>query len=239
MNKYYYKKSQVLNFRRIIRFCALGIFLIGISIVSYAFFPLLSWSLYFAPAFANQSVTIPIPKITVVRSADSLLTSTIRSLTTDYTNAENWFPNAPRKKSNSEIQSYFLSIPALQIRNAIVSTQDNDLGSHLVNFEGTAVPPQIGNAVIFGHSTLPQLFKPTDYKTIFANAYRLKIGNEIIVQISNVIYSYKIYSITIVDPEDTSIFSQEYDTSYVTLVTCTPPGTTWKRLIIRARIEKL
>jgi len=30
-----------------------------------------------------------------------------------------------------------------------------------------------------------------------------------------------------------------FDNSYITLVTCTPPGTTWKRLVIRASLDSI
>ena len=121
----------------------------------------------------------------------------------------------------------------------MVSTVDTDVGKHLVNYEGTSILGDKGNAVIFGHSTLPQLYNPKDYKTIFANAYKLKIGDNIYGFVNGVSYLYKIYNTTVVDPSDTSIFAQSYNNSYLTLVTCTPPGTVWKRLIIKARLEKI
>ena len=239
MNKYYYRKNNKVSVKKVVKISSLGLFLIGLLIISYAFLPLLSWSFYFAPAFAEQEVTIPIPKTAVVKTPGDLMAGALDALTKDYTNANVWFPNAPHKKQNKNVSSYTLSIPKINIDQAIVSNQDNDLASHLVHFEGTTLPPQKGNAVIFGHSTLPQLFNPKDYKTIFANAYKLTIGDKITATVSGILYTYKIMSITVVDPSDTSIFYQDQDTSYLTLVTCTPPGTTWKRLIIKAQIQKL
>ncbi len=132
-----------------------------------------------------------------------------------------------------------MSIPAIDIKDAIVSTNDYDLSKHLVNYQGTSTPPNLGNSVIFGHSTLPQLYDPTDYKTIFANVLKLKIGDDIFTNVNGVKYNYKIFNIYVVDANDTSIFTQTYDNSYITIVTCTPPGTVWKRLIIKARLEKI
>ena len=93
--------------------------------------------------------------------------------------------------------------------------------------------------MIFGHSTLPQLFNAKDYKTIFANAYKLKNGDIIYATVKGVKYSYKIFKTIVVDPSDTSALEQDYDNSYLTLVTCTPPGTTWKRLVIKSRLERI
>lgn len=93
--------------------------------------------------------------------------------------------------------------------------------------------------MIFGHSTLPQLFDPTNYKAIFATLHTLKAGDTFEVTVDDTSYSYKIFSISITTPDDMNIFSQSYDNSYITLVTCTPPGTIWKRLVIRASLEGL
>ncbi|MEK7160243.1 MAG: sortase, partial [Patescibacteria group bacterium] len=104
---------------------------------------------------------------------------------------------------------------------------------------GTAIPGTQGNAVIFGHSTLPQLYNEKDYKTIFSNLYKLSIGDEIIVNSGNLTYKYIVENVVVVDPDNTSILEQNYDDSFLTLVTCTPPGTIWKRLVVKGRIEKI
>lgn len=223
---------------------ALSVSLLGILALFYISFPLLSWQVYFVPVFASQNIAAPIPKTTIVSQSTlkSLLTqagSTLKGV--DYTNAQNWFPtyDTSTHQKTTSIASYKLSIPKLTIKDAIVSTVDNDLSIHLVNYAGTGIPPQKGNAVIFGHSTLPQLFNSKDYKTIFATAHTLRIGDEVIAEVEGVMYKYRIFNISVVDPEDTSIFTQTYEDSYLTLVTCTPPGTTWKRLILKSRLEKI
>ncbi|MBI4078894.1 MAG: sortase [Candidatus Levybacteria bacterium] len=244
MSTYYYqpqKKAQKSAVKlRLISFALIGI---GMGIVAYIFFPLVSWQMYFAPVFAAQSINAPIPKDTIVDKTTvlELVTQAKGTLGVDYTNAKNWFPTQkPSSVAISpKISSYTLSIPKLSIQNAIVSTTGYDLSRYLVNYGGTAIPPENGNAVIFGHSTLPQLFNPSDYKTIFATLYKLQIGDLAIANVSGVSYTYRIFSITVVDPDDTSVLSQSYDDSYLTLITCTPPGTVWKRLIIKAKLEKI
>lgn len=242
MNNYYYQKSNAKSFRKTLRFISIGLFILGVFVISYIFSPLFLWQIYFAPAFASQTITSPIPKSTVVNSSTipSLLNTTLNNLQgVDYNDARNWFPSYKKPQNQNSISSYKLSIPTLNINDAIVSTIDYDLSKHLVNYGGTALPPQKGTAVIYGHSTLPQLFNQNDYKTIFATLYKMKTGDEIIIKSSEVLYTYIVYSITVVDPEDASVFSQNYDNSYITLVTCTPPGTTWKRLLIKARLKSI
>jgi sortase A len=243
MPKLYYKKAHGNSKKKLLRLIGFGILLIGLSIVLYVFFPLLSWQIYFAPIFASQNIKAPIPQSTIVNSdtLETLITEASNNFSRiDYTNADNWFPNYRKQTGGKkQIQNYSISIPKLKINNAIVSTIDNDLAKHLVNYGGTAIPAEKGNAVIFGHSTLPQLYNEKDYKTIFTNLYALSPGDKILININNITYRYRVENVKVVDPENTSILEQYFDDSYLTLVTCTPPGTTWKRLAVKARIEKI
>lgn len=238
----YYKKHKKLNFRKILRILSIVLIGAGLAIFLYTFIPIFSWQIYFAPIFASQNIQTPIPKTTVLdaREITALIAQAKNNITLDYTNAQNWFPNYnPRGDKKSLINSYSITIDKLGIKNAVVSTSDYDLSKHLVNYLGTSVPPDTGNAVIFGHSTLPQLFDPNNYKTIFANAYKLQVGDEIFVNIGKVSYKYKIFNIIVIEPEDTSVLAQDYTNSFLTLITCTPPGTVWKRLVIKAKLEKI
>lgn len=243
MNKYYYKNPSFFTRRFFTRCIGSMLFIFGVLSFAYTFFPLVSWQLFFQPVFASQEVTAPIPKTLVMNNTTlgSLISNTNSLLQgTNYSNAQSWFPTVNIKDpSKPSIESYALSIPILNIKEARVSTIDYDLSKHLVNYPGTGIPGSNGTAVIFGHSSLPQWFAPDNYKTIFATAYKLQVGNELQITIQNAVYTYSIFSITVVDPTDTSMFAQNYDNSYVTLVTCTPPGTTWKRLIIKARLQKV
>lgn len=236
MGKYYFKGRRKYNRKRILRLIGVLLLIIGASIVLYVFLPLISWQIYFRPAFASQDITPPIPRANIVDLARNLID------TADYTKAENWFKGynpKPSQGNQINISSYLLSIPKIQIENALVSTTNSDLEKNLVNYSGTSIPGENGNSVIFGHSTLPQLFDPKDYKTIFANVYKLNNGDLIYAMLNNVTYAYRVFKITIVDPTDSSALSQDYNDSYLTLVTCTPPGTIWKRLVVKARLEKI
>lgn len=237
MGKYYYKKNKRGKLKKYLRFISILFLITGISAISYVLFPLISWQIYFQPAFATQDITSSIPHANIVDLAKNSIDRT------NFYKAENWFPkfnpNSADYKDNYDTPFYNISIPKINIKDAVVSTIDTDLTKHLVNYQGTSIPGKNGNSVIFGHSTLPQLFNAKDYKTIFANAYKLKNGDNIYTMINNVIYSYKIFKTVVVDPTDTSAFVQDYNNSYLTLVTCTPPGTIWKRLIIKARLETI
>ena len=243
MAKVYYKKGASNGKKKLTRLLGLAFIIVGLLITGYIFLPLLSWQIYFAPIFASQNIAAPIPQTTVVSGStfQTLLAQASNSLSgIDYTNADNWFPNFKHQKNGApQIKTYSISIPKLNIKNAVVSTIDNDLAKHLVNYDGTAIPAGKGNTVVFGHSTLPQLYDSKNYKTVFTYLYQLTPGDEISVNVANVLYKYRVENITVVDPNNTSILQQNFDDSFLTLVTCTPPGTIWKRLAVRARIEKI
>lgn len=209
----------------------------------YTFFPLISYELYIKPAFASQSFAAPIPQKTILTEdyIQSLFKNTATSLSRlGGTSSQSWMPTTYKEMEiASQLSSYNISIPKLGITNAEVSTVDNDVDKHLVHFAGTNLPPNQGNAAIFGHSTLPQWFDPTDYKAIFATAHTMQVGDAINVTINNQIYNYKVVDITIVEPEDSDYFEQATGGSYLTIVTCTPPGTIWKRLLIKAKLETI
>ncbi len=237
MGTYIYKKAKRKNYKKIIHFTGLGLAIIGLILGLYTLSPLLSWEIYLKPAFATNSYASPIPHETI------LTKKTLQSLFQTGTNAlhgDNWLPQTYNDTHiATSVSSYMISIPKLNLDNIIVSTIDTDLSKHLVHFPGTALPPNKGNAAIFGHSTLPQLYDPKDYKTIFANIHNLKKDDTILVTMQNTLYTYRIFTIVIVDAEDTSYLTQDTDASYLSIITCTPPGTTWKRLLIKARLERI
>lgn len=244
MKKYSYGGN--FKFKKRIKLAGFTLISFGIVVIVYIFFPVISYYVYLSSAFASSNYQTPVPDRFVLKNETSisgLLKQGLSSLTYDYTDASNWFPESDlgfeKNPDSNKIEYYTLSIPKLNIENANVSSVDTKLSEHLVQYFTTSNnPTEKGTSVIFGHSTLPQLFSQDNYKTIFANLHTLKTGDEFSVNVENKEYTYRIFSIGIVSPDDPNIFSQSYDNSYITLVTCTPPGTVWKRLILRASLIK-
>ncbi len=232
---YYFVKKKHHFTKRKRQIVGAGIVGLGVLILVYFFFPLISFNVFFG---SGEDIKAPIPKYSMVGGSGigSLIAQGISKLTLDYNDARNWYPKVHATKTGS-VPFYSLSIPRLKINDAQVSTVDYDLTKHLIQYFGTSIPGENGTAVIFGHSTLPQWFDPKNYKAIFATLHTIKKGDEIVTRVNNITYTYKVFAISITTPEDTNIFSQSYDHSYITIVTCTPPGTVWKRLIVRASLQ--
>lgn len=160
----------------------------------------------------------------------------------DYIKASNWFTGSSSvfiPDIDSTLSTYTISIPSLKIEDAIVDLTSDDLSSSLVHYPQTALPGQNGSPVIFGHSTLPQFFDPKDYTTIFSTLPTIKLGSSIFVTSNGIKYVYKVNKIYQVKPEQVEVLRQEFDKKTLKLITCVPPGTKLKRLVVEAVLQKI
>lgn len=158
----------------------------------------------------------------------------------DSTKASTWFKGGalPEQFVSANVFYYTISIPKLRIENATVAIGGEDLAKHLIQYPGTALPGKRGNAVIFGHSILPVFYNPKTYLAIFSLLPTLKPGDEIDVTYDGVGFRYRVENLFEVGPTDIQVLEQDSSDSFLTLVTCVPPGDPrmLKRLIVRARV---
>lgn len=153
------------------------------------------------------------------------------------TSAANWFVGTPQLgEVVSKVKYYNVSVPRLKIERAVAEIGGDDLSKSLVHFKGTSLPGKPGNAVIFGHSTLQPFFNAKNYLTIFSYLPDLNKGDEIKVEYDGITYTYRVGQVFEVAPDAIEILEQRMDNSYLTLVTCVPPGTYLRRLVVKARI---
>jgi len=214
------KKTRV-NFR----FFYYGLIILGVFLIANAVFPILVYQLrsfrFSSPSFVNP-----------VESSYNFYNDY-----NDYNNYKNWFPAAPKLPTReSKITHYNISVPKLKIENAVVAIGGEDLLESLIQYPGTALPGEYGNTVIFGHSVLPQFYNPKNYKTIFSTLPTLNEGDEIFIDFDGIRYRYVVIKMTEVSPDDVSVLEQHYDGEYLSLITCVPPGTYLRRLIVRAKL---
>ncbi len=133
-----------------------------------------------------------------------------------------------------------LSIPKINVNAPIVFAQSNveskfqhDLESGVVHYANTAQPGEVGNSVIFGHSS-NDWWEPGNYKFVFVLLDKLVVGDTFTINYHSTQYVYQVTETKTVEPNDLSVTNQTGDPE-ITLITCTPPGTSWKRFIVRAK----
>ena len=102
------------------------------------------------------------------------------------------------------------------------------------HLEGTSLP--IGgpntHSVLAAHRGLPN-------KELFTNITKLELGDIFKITVLDRILTYEVDNIIVVKPNDTTHLEIEEGKDYVTLLTCTPYGLNFHRLLVRgARIEQ-
>jgi len=213
---------------------AISFLCLGLLFFASAIFPIIKFQLQYSVNF-NQLIN-PL-SLQNYNTSQNIL----GSATTDYTQISNWFDSDSSTSnqifSNDKTFTYLISIPKLKISNAVVTLGSMDLKKSLIQYPQTALPGQLGNTVIFGHSVLPQFFNPKSYLTIFSTLYKLKQGDEILIDYDDVQYEYIIDEMFEVKPTDLSVLEQRFDQKNLTLITCSPPGTYLRRLIIKASLS--
>lgn len=166
--------------------------------------------------------------------------SSVSQDSVDFTQASNWFVGGASKNdfAASKVSFYTINIPKLKIEGATVAIGGEDLSKSLIQYPGTALPGKRGNSVIFGHSILPLFYNPKNYISIFSMLPSLQKGDEIFVNYDGISYTYKVEEMFEVHPTDIQVLDQDSSDSFLTLVTCVPPGDPGnpKRLIVRARV---
>ena len=107
------------------------------------------------------------------------------------------------------------------------------LHNGIVHYPGSAKPGQAGNFFLTGHSS----FYPWDdghYKDVFARLNDLVIGDTYSVYYNGDRHTYRVISKKEVSPNNVSVLDQPSNQRLATLMTCTPVGTTLRRLIVMA-----
>lgn len=64
-------------------------------------------------------------------------------------------------------------------------------------------------------------------------------GDEILVDADGIRYKYIVFDKKVIEPTNLSVLEQRFDQAYLTLITCVPPGTLWKRGVVKARLASL
>lgn len=219
--------------KTILRLSAIVSGISGVIILIGVIYPIVSYN-YIYPKNYTKLIS------PVSQNGTGLVKAATGSQTVDYTQASNWFAGGATKEDfvASNVKYYTISIPKLKIDHAAVAIGGEDLTQHIIQYPGTALPGKRGNAVLFGHSILPIFYNPKNYLSIFSLLPTLSKGDQITVDYDGISYTYQVEEMFEVLPTDIQVLDQDSSDSFLTLVTCVPPGDPGnpKRLIVRARV---
>lgn len=138
-----------------------------------------------------------------------------------------------------------LMIPKLNVEVPVVFGAKNDLNSmanamsngvaHFSIRGASAKPGEVGNFAISGHSA-GNIYQQSDYKFIFSGLTRMGTGDLIYMDYNGQRYTYRVTGTRTVDPSNSAslreIANNNPGKPMITLITCTPLGTSKYRLLV-------
>lgn len=114
----------------------------------------------------------------------------------------------------------------------VMSAMNNGVAHYRIA-GASAYPGEIGNTVITGHSA-GDIYSSNQYKYIFSGLERLEDGDLIYINYNSVRYTYQVIKKEVVEPTNVAALVVNTDKPLLTLVTCTPLGTSRYRLLVTA-----
>ena len=141
--------------------------------------------------------------------------------------------------------AFSILIPKIRINEAVVPDVDPfdsriyqpALTKGVAHALGSSKPDQPGNVFLFSHSSV-NFLEATRFNSIFYLLSKLEKGDEVTVYYKNIPYRYIVTDKRIVDPTAINYLKGDASGQTLTLMTCWPPGTNFRRLIILAELQK-
>lgn len=233
------KKFNRVKHRKRDRFFFGFIILIGFGAVIFSVAPYLIWQISTLPKLTGGVESVPVPQEQVLSSRSTLEAHVQVVQDPDGfsyfipTNTTNTQYNEATQSAVEKPKEFLITIPKLKIKKAKVKVDSLKFDTNLSHFPGSAIPGEIGNAFITGHSVLPQFADPKNYRSIFTKLPDLEVGDDIYVELPQNTLHFTVQYSKVVDRKDLSVLLPISTTGRnLTLMTCVPPGTNIKRLVV-------
>lgn len=138
-----------------------------------------------------------------------------------------------------------LLIPKINVQAPVVWGSSSDekvmlanLQSGIAHYGFTALPStEPGNVFITGHSSY-YWWDKGGYKTVFALLDKVSDGDQALIQYQGKVFVYEFRDRVVVDPSQVEVTDPTSE-PILSLMTCTPPGTALRRLVVRMTLERV
>lgn len=139
--------------------------------------------------------------------------------------------------------SFSVVIPKIGAASQIIANVDTTneeeyrqaLLKGVAQAKGTYFPGQGKRIYLFAHST-DFSYDVAKYNAVFFLLRNMEAGDKIIVFFADRKYIYGVYKKVTVPANDVSWLTGQSNQEELVLQTCDPPGTTWRRLIVAAKL---
>jgi len=141
--------------------------------------------------------------------------------------------------------TFGIVIPKIRANAAVIPNVDpydakayqQALTRGVAHARGSVYPGRIGNVFIFSHSSV-DFYKALQYNSVFYLLDKLDTNDEILLYFNSEKFTYRVIEKKLVEPSTVFYLTEKTKDKLVTLMTCWPPGTTFKRLIVRGILQE-
>ncbi|MDQ3239181.1 MAG: sortase [bacterium] len=143
-----------------------------------------------------------------------------------------------------ESKEFGIVIPKIKANAVVVanvdpfvpSTYDQALKKGVAHARDSVFPGENGSVYLFAHNTL-NAWEIPKYNAVFFLLHNLDPGDRIITYYNNIRYDYIVFDKQVHSAKDLSPLTTQYSEPILSLQTCWPPGTTWQRMVVRAKLD--
>jgi LPXTG-site transpeptidase (sortase) family protein len=138
-------------------------------------------------------------------------------------------------------ENFGIVIPKIGVNSKVIPDVDPENGvvyqkaltEGVAQALGSKYPGEEGNVFIFAHSG-QDFLEANRYNAVFYLLSKLETGDEILIFYQNKKYRYAVTDKKTVFPSEVNYMDDTPGRNTLTLMTCWPGGTIWKRLIVQA-----
>ncbi len=111
------------------------------------------------------------------------------------------------------------------------------LSQGVAHASGSSLPDDDGNVFIFSHSS-NDFFQATRYNSVFYLLSKLEVGDEVRLYYEKELFTYHVTTKKVVSPDEIQYLQSKKGDNKLTLMTCWPPGTSIKRLVVESERQR-
>ena len=156
---------------------------------------------------------------------------------------EVFVPESSTQELQKPVDAEFgILVPKIEANAPIVMNVDpfddevyqRELAKGVAHAKGTGLPGEDQTMFLFAHAS-GDLLMARRYNSIFYLLNKMEPTDEIIIYYRGAPYTYQVSQVKTVNPDAVDYLENNSEADLI-LMTCTPPGTTWKRLLVLAKL---
>lgn len=142
------------------------------------------------------------------------------------------------KENSLEIPKIGVSVPLIVAEDSSQKYLDKELDRGVVIFPNSALPSEIGQTIILGHSAPPDWPK-INYDGVFSRINELQEKDEIILYFNQQKYIYNVNKKIFIEKGEEISNNIETPGNTLLIISCWPPGKNIQRIVVESTLIKI